>query len=87
MKRNVTGKSVDTFNYAGDTIMKGKSVIRIRRNNELNKYWVFLIVIAVTLTAASLKVETSIQMLLVIYASLIILIIALLYQGFEIMKE
>ncbi len=50
--------------------MRRKIIIRIRRKNELNKYWIFLIVIAVTLTAASLKVETSFQMLLVIYASL-----------------
>jgi hypothetical protein len=48
MKRDATGKSVDTFNYAEDNIMKKKSVI---------------------------------------YASLIILIAALFYQGFEIIKE
>jgi hypothetical protein len=42
---------------------------------------------AVTLTAASLKTETFPQIIFVIYASLIILIMALLYQGFEIIKE
>ncbi len=66
----MTGKDVNMCSFAGDFFMRRKIIIRIRRKNELNKYWIFLIVIAVTLTAASLKVETSFQMLLVIYTSL-----------------
>lgn len=67
--------------------MRGKIIIRMRRKNEFNKYWIILLVMAVISGAASLRVETWFAAFVIIYINLIILIFALLYQGFEIVRE
>lgn len=67
--------------------MRGKLIVRISRRNEFNRYWVFFLAAVVVLGITSLKVETYFQAFAVVYASLIILIIALLYQGFEMVKQ
>lgn len=87
MKRHATGKNVGTFNYAGDTIMKVKSVIRIRRKNEFNRYWAFLLFWAVMVGIALLKADTLFEGVAVMFSASVVAILALLYQGFEIIKE
>ena len=67
--------------------MKKKIVIRIRRKNEFNWYWVFLIFWSLILVLAAITVNTISQAFILIFAALIILILALLYQGFEVIKE
>lgn len=67
--------------------MKKKIVIRIRRKNEFNWYWVFLIFWSLTLLLTAIKVNMVFQAFILIFAALIILILALLYQGFEVIKE
>ena len=67
--------------------MKGKILIRITRKNELNGYWIFLISWAVILGVTALRVKTVLEVFLVMFMSLIILISAILYQGFEVIKE
>ena len=67
--------------------MKGKILIRITRKNELNGYWIFLISWAVILGVTAFKVKTVLEVLLVMFMSLIILISAILYQGFEVVRE
>jgi len=67
--------------------MKKKIVIRIRRKNEFNWYWVFLIFWSLILVLTTIAVNTASQALIVMFAAHIILILALLYQGFEVIKE
>jgi len=67
--------------------MKKKIVIRIRRKNKFNWYWVFLVFWSLILALTAITVNTVSQTLILIFAALIILILALLYQGFEVIKE
>jgi len=67
--------------------MKKKIVIRIRRKNEFNWYWVFLIFWSLILALMTITVNTVSQAFILIFTALIILILALLYQGVEVIKE
>ncbi len=67
--------------------MKQKIVIRIRRKNEFNPYWATLILYSITLVGVLFVVRNTLQAILLMLTALIILSIALLYQGFEIIKE
>ena len=67
--------------------MKKKIVIRIRRKNEFNWYWVFFICWAIILGVVSTKVKTLFQEFALIFFALLIITFALLYQGFEVIKE
>ena len=87
MKRLVRTGNVGICRFAGGSFMRGKIIIRIRRKNEFNKYWIILLVMAVINGVTSLRVETWFAAFVIIYINLIILIFALLYQGFEIIKE
>ena len=67
--------------------MKKTIVIRTRRKNEFNRYWAFLIVCALILAIATLMVETVSQAFVLMFAALVVVISALLYQGFEVVTE
>jgi uncharacterized membrane protein len=67
--------------------MKKKIVIRIRRKNEFNRYWVFFVFCALILAIAALMVETVSQAFVLMFMASIIIILALLYQGFEVVTE
>ena len=67
--------------------MKKMIVIRIRRKNEFNWYWTFLLFWAVILAIALLKADTLFEGLAVLFSASVVAILALLYQGFEVIKE
>jgi len=67
--------------------MKKKIVIRIRRKNEFNRYWAFLIFCVSILALAAQMVETTSEAFVLIFMAFIIIILALLYQGFEVATE
>ena len=67
--------------------MKKEIVIRIRRKNEFNWYWVFLMFWSLMLILVTVMVNTFFQAFIVIFAALILLISALLYQGFEVIRK
>ena len=64
--------------------MKETIVIRIRRKNEFNRYWAFLLCCALMVAIASFMVRTVSESFVVMFAALIVVISALLYQGFEV---
>jgi uncharacterized membrane protein len=64
--------------------MKKTIVIRIRRKNEFNPYWAFLVCCTLIVAIASLMVRTFSESLVVMFAALIVVISALFYQGFEV---
>jgi uncharacterized membrane protein len=67
--------------------MKKTIVIRIRRKNEFNRYWAFFVFCALILVIAALMVETVSQAFVLMFAALVVVISALLYQGFEVVTE
>lgn len=67
--------------------MKEKIIIRIRRKNEFNGYWVFLITTSILFGILSLTVKTAKEVILILFVFSVIIILATLYQGFEIIKE
>ena len=67
--------------------MKKTIVIRIRRKNEFNRYWAFFVFGALILAIAALMVETVSQAFVLMFMASIIIILALLYQGFEVITE
>jgi len=64
--------------------MRKKIVIRIRRKNEFNWNWVFLLSWAVILGIGLLKANTLFDGFLIMFSASIVGIFALLYQGFEV---
>ncbi len=67
--------------------MRRKIIIRIRRKNEFNGYWVFLIIVAILFGVFSLTVKTAKEVMLILFDFSVIIILATLYQGFEVIKE
>lgn len=67
--------------------MKRTIVIRTRRKNEFNGYWAFFVFCALILAIAALMVETVSQAIVLMFMASIIIILALLYQGFEVITE
>ena len=67
--------------------MKKTIVIRIRRKNEFNRYWAFLLFWAVMLGTALLKADNLFEGIAVMFSASALAIFALLYQGFEVIKE
>ncbi len=67
--------------------MREKTVIRIRRNNEFNGYWAFLVSSSIIFGAILLTARTTRELFLILSALLVIIVWATLYQGFEVIKE
>ena len=67
--------------------MRKKITIRIRRKNEFNGYWVFLITLAILIGAISVSVRTAAEVVIMVFVFSVITVLATLYQGFEIIKE
>ena len=67
--------------------MRGNIIIRIRRKNEFNGYWVFLITVAILIGAISVSVRTAAEVVIMAFIFSVITILATLYQGFEVIKE
>ncbi len=67
--------------------MREKIIIRIRRKNEFNGCWAFLIALAILFGAFSLTVKTAKEVTITLFVFSTIIILATLYQGFEVTKE
>ena len=67
--------------------MKRKWIIRIRRKNEFNGYWAFIITVSILFGAFSLTVKSTKEVMLILFVFSVIIILATLYQGFEVTKE
>lgn len=67
--------------------MRRKIIIRIRRKNEFNGYWVFLIIVAILIGAISVSVRTAAEVVIMVFVFSLITVLATLYQGFEVIKE
>ena len=67
--------------------MRGKIIIRIRRKNEFNGYWAFLITLAILTGAISVSVRTAAEVVIMVFVFSLITVLATLYQGFEVIKE
>jgi energy-coupling factor transporter transmembrane protein EcfT len=67
--------------------MKKRFVIRLNRKNELNAAWVFLILWTVAFLIIALTAKCLTEVLITILGSVLILFIALIYQGFEVIQE
>jgi hypothetical protein len=79
--------NVGICRFAGGYAMRGKIIIRIRRKNEFNGYWTFLITTSILFGILSLTVKTANEVILILFVFSVIIILATLYQGFEIIKE
>ena len=82
-KQNNVSLSISVEGY----IMKGKFVIRLNRKNEINTGWVFLILWTLALLAIVLTAESLAEVLIPVFGQLLLLFVALLYQGFEVIQE
>jgi len=67
--------------------MKEKFVIRLNRKNEINAGWVFLILCTIVFLTIALTAKCLTESLIPILGSVLILFIAVIYQGFEIIQE
>lgn len=75
------------WNFAGDYFMRGKIIIRIRRKNEFNRYWAFLVTSSILFGVFSLTVKTTKEVIIILFVFSVIMVLATLYQGFEVTKE
>lgn len=87
MKRVAKQKNALSPISAEDYTMKERFVIRLNRKNELNAAWVFLILASLVFCLMSFLVTACYQRRMIFIGCVIILIIALIYQGFEVTKE
>lgn len=67
--------------------MKKKVIIRINRDNKINWGGAFLIIYQFILLLLALIAQDIFYILLVLILCLIVLFVALLYQGFEVIQE
>ena len=67
--------------------MRRKIIIRIRRKNEFNGFWAFFITVAILLGALSLNARTAAELVMMIFVFSVIMVLATLYNGFEVIKE
>jgi apolipoprotein N-acyltransferase len=67
--------------------MKKKIIIRLSRKDEFGWEWAFLIVLVSLLWIFSFMIKSSKQIIPLMFGLVVILISAILYQGFEIIKE
>ena len=67
--------------------MRGNIIIRIRRKNEFNGYWAFLLASAILFAILSFKIKTTTEAIITTLAFATILTMGTLYQGFEVIKE
>jgi len=67
--------------------MKKRFVIRLNRKDELNAAWVLLILWSLVFLTIILTAKCLTEVLITILGSVLILFIALVYQGFEVIKE
>jgi hypothetical protein len=87
MKRFVKTGDAGTCSFARGFVMRGKIIIRIRRKNEFNGYWVFLVILAGIFGIVSLEAENRLEFSVVVWGASVILLTALLYQGIEVIRE
>jgi len=67
--------------------MKRKWIIRIRGKNEFNRYWAFLLSSAILFAILSFRIKKPTEVIMLILVFVTILVIGILYQGFEATKE
>lgn len=87
MRRAAKKKNAILWISAEGYTMKERFVIRLNRKNELNAAWVFLILASLVFCLMSFLVRACYQRQMIFFGCVIILTIALIYQGFEVLKE
>ncbi len=87
MRRAAKQKNAPLSIFAEGYTMKERFVIRLNRKNELNAAWVFLILSLLVYLLLALIARTFFQEWIIIIGCMLIVAIALVYQGFEVVKE
>lgn len=87
MMRAAKQKNAHSLIFAEGYTMKERFVIRLNRKNELNAAWIFLILSMLVYLLLALIARTFFQECTIIIGCILILAIALIYQGFEVVKE
>ena len=87
MMRAAKQKNAHSLIFAEGYTMKERFVIRLNRKNELNAAWVFLILSLLVYLLLALIARTLFQEWIIIVGCMLIVAIALVYQGFEVVKE
>ena len=64
-----------------------RTVIRLNRKNEFNSYWAFLIICQTTIILLMLTAQNLYYFIFLVIGSLLILLIGILYQGFEVIID
>ena len=64
-----------------------RKIIRLSRKNEINAGWIFLIFLAILFVVMVITAKSVPELRLSFLGSFTILVVALLYQGFEVIKE
>ncbi len=67
--------------------MRKKYVIRLNRENEISYGWVFLMMLVAIFIAVATTRESLAELKLTFLVGIVIIFVAVLYQGFEIIKE
>ena len=86
MRKDARTKTAPLFKYAGGRKTK-KSIIRISRKNEINWGWILLISYQLILAILVVISKNFLFTLVAVLTASIVLFIALLYQGFEVIQE
>ncbi len=73
--------------YAKRRSMKQKTIIRIRRKNEFNGYWAFLVASSIIFGTLLITAATTKEIFIILIVLVVIIIWATLYQGFEVIIE
>ena len=80
-------KNAHSLIFAEGYTMKERFVIRLNRKNELNAAWVFFILSLLVYLLLVLIARPFFQEWIIIIGCMLIVAIALVYQGFEVVKE
>jgi len=64
-----------------------RTIIRLNRKNEFNGYWAFLIICQTTIILLMLTAQNLYYFIFLVIGSLLILLIGILYQGFEVIID
>jgi len=87
MRRAAKQKNAHLSISAEGYTMKERFVIRLTRKNEINAAWVFLILASLIFLVIALIARSLTESIIPILASVLILFIAIIYQGFEVVKK
>lgn len=62
-------------------------IIRLSRKNEFNSYWAFLVICQSTIVFMMIATQNLYYFRLLVIGGLLVCLIGILYQGFEVVKD